>query len=384
MHPTFIYFCIYCSFWGLLQLYSCQAKPSDKSNIESDIKVDSIASYPVLLPTNDSVVYLKIDNSNAVLRVAPNTKAKILKSFEKNDSVTFENRISYSSDRIQIGGINYQQPWLLVSLPKQQKGWVYGAYIQGKACHHPLLKQGILDQRSIAYFGPLMTQQIALLQKEMLQVITLPGFRQMYSRALMIKDSLEYKINNSLRLSGKQKEIDFFWLNDLLEGIIVYYIDTKNQYFLNFDFNHWYQLSLKTLDYNDDLYCDLMRTVYASDSIEYWYPSWQLELNDTTLCSLMGTGIYQKVLDKIQECIDSNSYFQPEIMAVKNNLILEMSTAKHYWLSQTSVLEELDRILQKNYVFFNNYDLKAIKNHMQLLKDPQRYGLKLNYFDGFE
>ena len=218
----------------------------------------------------------------------------------------------------------------------------------------------------------------------MLQVITLPGFRQMYSRALMIKDSLEYKINNSLRLSGKQKEIDFFWLNDLLEGIIVYYIDTKNQYFLNFDFNHWYQLSLKTLDYNDDLYCDLMRTVYASDSIEYWYPSWQLELNDTTLCSLMGTGIYQKVLDKIQECIDSNSYFQPEIMAVKNNLILEMSTAKHYWLSQTSVLEELDRILQKNYVFFNNYDLKAIKNHMQLLKDPQRYGLKLNYFDGFE
>ncbi len=363
-------------------LFSCQNEAVVPA--PSTVKIDTSGSYQLLRPQHSSTLHLVIAQQSTYLRKTPRFNGLVLEELQKGDSVCFEYRLSYGNSSIKITDTLFNEPWLLVSTPTQQNGWVFGGNIVEKASEHPQIKANMIDQRTVRYFGASMAQQISLLAKEMQQVATLPGFRQIYSRSANIKDSLELKLTAYLQLNRGQSTPDFYWLNDLLNGLTVYYIEQKNHYYLYRDFKYWHQLSLKTLHENDNLFTELMCTVYAADSIEYWYPSWQLEINDTTVCSLMGTGIHTAVLDKLACTIDHADYFKAEIAAVKSSLIFEMSTSKRYWLAQSSVLKELNAILLKNYSFLNEYDKKALKNQVQLLEKPDIYGLELNYFEGLE
>lgn len=365
-------------------IISFSACKNNKNNEVSDTAKDStLVEIPLEIISLEGLPFsLVVTTQTAIIREEPSLGAAEITRKSKGDSLLFTNKISDYNTPIKIEGIDYNEPWLRVILEGNKMGWVYGGNINFKAINHKELKEKVLDQRAVALFGKSLAQQIAIYQKETQTTVTLPAFRTLYSRAQTLKDSLEHLMEIHLRSAEKTSLPDFFWLNELMTGLTVYYVESKNKYYLFKDLKFWKNLSLKTIySDQDDTFIDLLLAVYP-DSSEYYFYGWQLPVDDAITCSMLGSNIHQEVLNKIELTIDSNSYFKNEILEIKKAIIDDITIAKYYWLSLESINTELSSIIKKQYPFMVPSDWVELKTKRQLLDNYQQNGFVLNLFEG--
>ncbi len=327
-------------------------------------------------------ILLYITTEHAVLRESPDINAPETGRRVKGDSLLFSNKISSFNTEIKLEGIHFNEPWLRVITEGNKMSWIYGGCINFSASEHIKLREKVLDQRAITFFGPSLAQQISIYQKETKSIATLPGFRSLLTRAKTLQDSLGIKMNALLQLHTGEEIPDFFWLNELMDGMLVHYVSEQGRYYLFRDLKFWQNISLKTLEDEDDAFMELMLSAYSSDSIEYIYYSWQLPVDDSTTCSLLGSNLHTEVLNKMSLAIDSNSYFKAEIDELRQALVNDLSICKHYWLPLQAIEEELALIIDRNYVFLDKYNWIAIKSHRQLLLENESNSIKVNLFEG--
>jgi hypothetical protein len=368
----------------ILFLYSFTACESDtpKPPTPPD-PVDSTVQEkpkPQIIPIEGQPISLVVTTRQAIIRAAPSIEAAEIARRSKGDSLMFTNRISQFNTAIKLEGVAYNEPWLRVILEDNTMGWIYGACINFDATQQVQLKEKVLDQRAVALFGSSLAQQIAAYQKEVTSTSTLPAFRTLYSRAKILKDSLEQQM--ALHLKTAEELPDFFWLNELMDGLLVHYIEEENKYYLFKDLRVWQSISSQTIAKEDDTFVEMLLATYPSDSIAFYFYGWELPIDSNTMCSLLGSNIHSNVLDKIQIALDSNSYFNTEINDLKQALIDDIAVAEQYWLPLEPIQEELDKIIKKKYSFLNSGDRIALKTRRQLLQKHVKNNIAINLFEG--
>lgn len=331
----------------------------DSTNIVEKFEILQIEGLPISLVVTSQI---------ALIREEPSLNAPEIARKMKGDSVIFTNRVTAFNTAIELEGVPYNEPWLRVILEDNKMGWIYGGCIHFKASEHPALKEKVLDQRAISFFGKSLAQQIFIYQKETKTTTTLPAFSALYSRAQLIKDSLEKTMNIYIQNKTTKELPNFFWLNELMDGMLVHYVPAQNQYYLFRDFKFWKEISLRSVESpQDDNFMELMLAAYPSDSMEYYFYGWQL-LDSNKTCSLLGSNIHSNVLTKIELALDSNGYFSNEIMVLKQAILNDISISKYYWLSLDKILQELDAIIKRKYAFLQRSDWVEIKTRKQLLQ----------------
>lgn len=349
----------------VLQLFACNNEP-DTTTIEPNPDSMVVEKFE-LLQIEGHPISLVVTTQIALIRAEPSLNAPEIARKVKGDSVIFTNKVTAFNTAMQLEGTPYNEPWLRVILEDNQMGWIYGGCINFKAAEHPALKEKVLDQRAIAFFGQSLAQQIAIYQRETKTASTLPAFRALYSRAQLLKDSLEKNMNIFIKTNSDQTLPNFFWLNELMDGMVVHYVVAQNQYYLFRDFKFWKAISLRSVESTkDDAFMELMLATYPSDSMEYYFYGWQL-LDSNKTCSLLGSNIHSNVLGKIELALDSIGYFTNEVMALKQAILDDISISNYYWLSLDKIQAELDAIIQRKYAFLKRSDWVEIKTRRQLL-----------------
>lgn len=368
----------------ILFIYSFAACKSDspKPPTPVDSKDSTIQKKPSpkIIPIDGQPISLVVITRQAIIRVAPSIESAEIARRSKGDSLLFTNRISQFNTAIKLEGIAYSEPWLRVILEDNTMGWIYGACINFDATQQVQLKEKVLDQRAVALFGASLAQQIAAYQKEVLSTSTLPAFRTLYSRAKILKDGLEQQM--SVHVKAAQNLPDFFWLNELMDGLLVHYIEAENKYYLFKDLRVWQTISRQTMAIEDDNFVDVLLATYPSDSIAFYYYGWELPVDSNTMCSLFGSNIHAHVLDKIEIALDSNGYFNTEIHDLKQALIDDIAVAEQYWLPLEPIQEELNQIIKKQYPFLSSGDRIALKTRRQLLQKHVENNIAINLFEG--
>ena len=366
----------------LLSIIACQNSTTTEETTEPPKDSITTPEPPKIIPIKGMPISLVVTTQTAIIRQAPSLEAAEIARYSKGDSLLFTNKISGFNTPIKLEGIAYNEPWLRIILPGNQMGWIYGGCINFKASEHPQLKTKVLDQRAVALFGTSLAQQIKVYQKETERTTTLPAFRALYSRAELLKDSLETLIDIHLKTNTTKELPDFFWLNELMDGMLIHYVEEHQRYYLFKDLKYWKEISLQTADTTDDQFVDVLLAAYPSDSIEYYFYGWQLPIDSLTLCSLLGSDIHSNVLDKLQVALDSNSYFQEEMLAIKKAIVDDISISAHYWLPLESIQQELAAIIKKRYPFLVSSDWVELKTRQQMLKKYHQNNIALNLFEG--
>jgi hypothetical protein len=378
LFPLLLLGCL-CSFF----LFACDNKTTTEPSSTDVVVADSLPSTPPLIERQVSglPVVLVVRTAMATVYERPDFSAALVTNYQQGDSLLFTNRVTETYSNKTLEGLTYQEPWLRIILPNEKMAWVYGAHVQFDAQAQPALAKLVLYPRVAALFGNNLAQQIGIYQQEASGIRTLPGFRTLYTRAQHIKDTLELRLANYARANTAASTADFFWLNELLEGLLLHHVPEQNKHYLFRDLTHWKNISLQTPSMVDDHFMELLLACYPADSIAYYYYGWQLPLDEQRFCSLLGSGIHSDVLTQIDSAIDTSSYFRPEINQIKQALIDDIATNRNFWMPLPAVQNELDSILKKNYAFLNSGDRVALKTKRAFLKAPQDHQLVLNLFE---
>lgn len=349
----------------IFQLFACK---NEQGGTVIDSNPDSTTVGKIeILQIEGHPISLVVTTEIALIRSEPSLNAPEIARKVKGDSVVFTNKVTAFNTAMQLEGTPYNEPWLRVILEDSQMGWIYGGCINFKAAEHPALREKVLDQRAIAFFGQSIAQQIAIYQRETQTASTLPAFRALYSRAQLLKDSLEKIMNIYVKNNTTQQLPNFFWLNELMDGMLVHYVAVQNQYYLFRDFKFWKEISLRSIESTkDDAFMDLMLATYPSDSVEYYFYGWQL-LDSNKIYSLLGANIHSNVLGKIELALDTIGYFTNEITILKQAIIDDISISNYYWLSLDKIQQELNAIILRKYAFLKRSDWVEIKTRRQLL-----------------
>ncbi|MGH1335283.1 MAG: hypothetical protein ACRBFS_04080 [Aureispira sp.] len=355
--------------------------PTPPNNLPA---IDSTPKAPVFTERQVTglPIVLVVRTTSAQAHERPDFAAPVVATYQKEDSLVFTNRATEQHSTQLLEGFTYQEPWLRIILPNQKMAWIYGAMVSFNAQTQPALAELVLYPRVTALFGADLAQQMGIYQKEVQNTSSLPGFHALYNRAQNIKDSLEWHFTNLLHSNPNTPETDFFWLNELLDGLLLHYIPEQKKYYLFRDLKRWQQISQETPAVEDDAFMEALLAAYPADSIAYYYYGWQLPLEDQSSCSLLGSNIHATALEKIATALDSASYFLPELQALQQAILDDITTSDRYWMPSEAIQEELDRILQKNYAFLDRGNRVALKTKRTFLSAPKEHDLVLNLFEG--
>lgn len=377
----------FCPLYGILLLgLSCLLPACQSSPPPPTPTVDTLPppiEAPALTQISGLPVTLVVRLGEVTIHEAPQENAPVLYTALAGDSLPFTNRITAIPTALIIDGLPYREPWLRVLLPNDSLGWIYGGAVQFNAQQQPALTKAVLYPRAQEQFGASLTQQMGIYRQEFQGVSTLPGFRTVYTRAHLLKDSLE-TLMTAYAQRTPESVPNFFWINELLPGFLVHYIPEKRRYYLFKNLTSWRQAAFQTVEPEDDAFVEVLLTTWASDSIAYYYYGWQLPVDGLGLCSLLGSGVHKNVLDRLEQNLDSNSYFQPELQSLRQAVIYDMSISTQYWMPLPAVLAELDSILATSYVCLQTNDRIALSTKRQLLETPAAHQIAVNLFEGVE
>ncbi len=371
-------------FYGciLIFMFACNSDPLPTAPPVLPVADTSPTKAYQIETVNGQPIALEVIHGQTKLYAEPNQNSAVLKTVELGDTLYFTNQITSQNEEQIIANITYNEPWLRVFFDAQKMAWVYAGNISLEAVQSPLLEERVLLQRAANFFGKNIAQLISIYTKEKKNIQTLPAFRLLYTRASTLQDSIGYKLNNWTKVNASSSRPNFFWLNDLLDGLLLHDVAEEGKFYLFRDLKKWQQYSQKTAAKEDDNFIEVLLSVYQSDSIEYFFYDWQMPLQQGKICSTLGSGVHRQVLDKMEIALDSNSYFEPEIEELKTAMINDISLSAYYWLPLENILSELDTILIKDYKVLNQNDKTELKNRKQLIVQYEKNQIVVNLFEG--
>lgn len=362
--------------------FACQpSNPSPPPVIGSDSTTTPSIDTLTFETLTGLPVTLVVRMASTPIYEAPRLNAPVLQTALEGDSLPFANRMTTQRIPQTLQGLSYEEPWLRVLLAENQLGWVYGGAVRFDAYRQPALTQALLYPRAERLFGASLTRQLGIYAQEWQASRTLPGFRTLYSRAQLLKDSLEAQMTAYVQRTPEVVP-DFFWLNDLLPGLLVHYLPKEERYYLFKELAAWRRVAFQTAKEEDDKFVEVLLSAWPSDSIEYRYYGWQLPVDSLGLSSLLGSGIHLQVLDRLALTLDSNAYFKEELKGLREAVLYDVSTSDAYWMPLPAVLSELDSILGRSYPFLTSGDLVALQTKRQLLESPEKNRIVVNLFEG--
>lgn len=102
----------------------------DKAQAKEAIKGLDTGMAPIKKPmpeTGERVTPLYVITPALNLRTGPGLKFKVLERYSLHDELQFLGEVTDTTQKINLGEIVTDEPWIKVRSPKGTEGWVYGA-----------------------------------------------------------------------------------------------------------------------------------------------------------------------------------------------------------------------------------------------------------------
>jgi hypothetical protein len=372
--------------WLISLFTSCIAEQASDATDEKEITTDSssVEKESKFIKSSTNSLLLTISSKQAIVREEPAPSSREISRYTEASTLEYLGELTTYTTLMRIQGIDHDEPWLKVRTANGQIGWIYGGSVRFDGLSDQKLTEMVFDKRLKKTFGEELSSKIKIYQREVNDLQTTAAFRMLYKRGGKLRDQLEVQLNEALKLAIADSLPDFFWLNEALPGFLVHLINNGQSYQLYRNFADWNQLALATKEKEDDLLIAPFLIAYQTDSIEYKQADWRLSLSEEESYSLLGRGIHKNTLDAIQAAFESNSGFEEELDALKHKLLDDISLSKDFWEDQESILKELKAILDEDYSILDKEDVVELSARYKMLKNPKKYELRTNLFEGGE
>lgn len=310
---------------------------------------------------------------------------EVIATLQKGDNVRYAGKMSDFSTPLQIQGVQYNDPWLQVTLSDGRQGWVYGGSLRYELADEAGLSNILTNKRLNSFFGNITTAKMQRHRRNFSRLTTADGWARTYHIALELRDTLNYKLNEKISLAEGEPIPDLFWLKDYIPGFVVQLVADGSRYFLFIDYKQWGEIAPLTMGNEDDRFTEICYKTYPMDSVEYFYKAWFKQTWAHGGSSLLGRGIHKGLLDDIQTAMMQGNLFQTDLMALKRDIVNDITdTDNTYWDSKEKILQEIDSILDAKYTILTAEDFIAIRERRRMFEAHKRYGIQLNLRTGVD
>ncbi|MEL7124104.1 MAG: hypothetical protein AAFO07_32005, partial [Bacteroidota bacterium] len=214
--------------------------------------------------------------------------------------------------------------------------------------------------------------------------LTSPGaFANYYYQMLSLRSRLANKINAYLRRDPLLEWNYFVWLNQFLPELVLQQNgDRSIELYLNYkDLGKLVENTTAQKTVNNWL--DVYYMSFPIDSIEYQFPAWLIEVGKDSTHNLLGRGIHEAILNKLSTIIEIDTSGSKALLAIKDRMIAEWADPEtSYWESKNAVVTELEKIMDRNFVFLTKADNIALQVILDQLKSTSEKEMIFNYKTG--
>jgi hypothetical protein len=316
-------------------------------------------------PENTDSIFLIINQESLPLKEAPSEEARNIATLKKGTKVFPTGEVSSNKTLIYLDGIPYNEPWIFVSTTSGKEGWVYGAILQEKQLErfpnqlmHSFLGEDLMSrliEYQVAFHSEAYKDDMLSLLEEA------RALQRLLNKILQQADHLAI---------SDQSDV----LQSYLPALVLYKSPTPNRYSLFLDFKEWAVKAQQSHTSCDDQLIELYFKLYPIDSIEYFYPSWSLEVNAGQAYSLLGEGVHISILRELDELLDCHDVLQIEIDRIKEGILNDILQPNVlYWEEQQIALNELAEIVGVRPSCLQDSEYQYIVERLETLQADSLY-----------
>ncbi len=351
-------------------LFSCQHKPAGDSE-------------PAISPAAAAPVQFKTAVADLRLRETPGEKGHILAVLPKDAVLEDMGEVSDFTTRVNLRGVTYDEPWIKVKTSAGQIGWVYGGGLNFDAERNSKSTDMLLQKRALAILGQHLVSRLHIHRRDFAAIRTEQDFARVLQQSMGLRDTLVETLQKRVQAGDAEHLPDLFWISAIFTGYQPQVVAEGTAYYLFCDYRQWLPVAKKTSGIQDDLYTDLQLTAFPEDSIEYFFPAWQIQTWDYGGSSLLGKNAHKDILDKIEAQSSAEGLFQPLLLKMKASLVDDITNAEtSFWYSAPEAIKELDAILAANYKVLSQADKVALSTRRKQLEEPGKYKISVNLREG--
>lgn len=371
-------------------LWACQSDPATSeqktdSTPQPDplLEASTATESPTLGSTNNHWI-VNIDKFR--LRQQPGTEGSVLTELSEGSQVTYLGESSDFQSQIKLRGTLFDEPWVKVETADGQQGWVFAGGIHPRKDNHSPLANRLLRARLSQLFGEKLTQEIDAYRKAYEQMADSEQLASTYRQGLSLRKELTTKLD--IRAQDMAVEtVNLFWLDQAIPGYVTQLVAEGTTYYLFNDYKEWLQKAKSTSGEEDDAFVALCLETFAQDSVEHFFPAWYLQTWDYGGHSLLGQGVHQKVLDRMEAAWLVGAFFHPEIKDLKQMWLEDIVGPEHesdsgYWEGQAKILKELDQIIQGEQSVLTSEDRVALEVRRKMFAQPKANKILINQRSG--
>lgn len=318
------------------------------------------------------------------LRDAPSPEGNILSQLEKGARLQDLGQVSGQTTRIQYGTEKFDEPWLQVRQADGQTGWIYAREVAPSG-PTSVLTQFRQNKQLQSIFGAAAYQGLQEFQSLWNEANTEDQLAKAYHEGSVLRDTLSSFLEKKSYSYTDSPLPDLFWIGNYIPGYVPQLVAEGTVYYLFHDYDQWLQEARKSRGQQDDRFFTLMVKCFPQDSIEYFFPAWEMQTWDYGGHSLLGRGIAYEILSTIEQIQPQTPLFSKDLQALKDQILNSITQPDiHFWEPDTLVTRELDAIIQANWRIFTVTDRIALKTRRQQLDSAAVHGIRFNARSGEE
>lgn len=313
------------------------------------------------------------------LRDAPGENANVILVLPKGASLYDLGEVSDFTTKVKLRGIEFEEPWLKVQTEDGKKGWVYGGVLNFTMSDQSKLANLLMQKRLLALFGAQLASEIDSYRKHFQAIRSATDFANVYQEGTALRDTLVGLMGNKIVVNDPNELPDLFWLEQAMPGFVPQLVAEGTAYYLFWNYKGLIDKVKQTNESPDDDFINLAIAVFPEDSVEYFYPVWFLQTWDYGGNSLLGRGLHDQLLQKMDETLQKSDLFAAEIRRWKTLLVNDITeTSVSYWEKQEKIIAELDTLLIRNYSILTDADKVALETRRKQFENPTENKIAVN------
>lgn len=317
------------------------------------------------------------------LRETPGEKGTIVATLPKGAKLDDLGEVSDFTTRVTLRGITFDEPWIKVKTPGGQTGWVYGGGLLFDAGQNAPATRILLQKRAIAILGQPLVERLHQHRRDWAATRNEADLARLLEQSSGLRDTVSSVLQQRLARASAHDLPDMFWLAELFTGFQPQLVAEGTMYHLFFDYRQWLALAKKTKGIQDDIFIDLQIAAFPEDSIEYFFPAWQIQTWDYGGHCLLGNGVCKDLLGKINAQSGPGALFEQPLQTMKTRIISDLTQAEtSFWHTATEAGAELDAILSAPWKILAQADVVALSTLRERLKDPAKYNISVGQRKG--
>jgi hypothetical protein len=250
----------------------------------------------------------------------------------------------------------------------------------GAYSHHPRIRAYTQFQNT---FGVSLARKAQHLQKQWSQAGNPKEMLATYHQLLALRDSIQLHFDFYQAKQQTSYMPELFWIKELVPGLVPELLENPRRYAFFIHYGWCLQQARQTKGDADDQFFQAQTRLFPPDGIEYLHPNYRIETDAGRTHSLLGRGLHLAHLRNWDSLLTKYPGFEKEYFLLKNRCIEDIFSPKAtFWEEKTRIQQELQEILSTNLAILNKADNIALQTRLVQLKEPQKYGLSVDWQSG--